>query len=73
VSDEKNETAQERRPAHHTVTLPGFMLKEDTGLGTAIKYMTKAMGITPCEGCEARAAVLDRWVQFTPSTHKRHK
>jgi hypothetical protein len=49
----------------HRVRLPGFVVKQEIGLGDAIKRATYAMGIRPCGGCERRATVLNRWVVFT--------
>jgi hypothetical protein len=53
----------EREPIR--IRLPFFIKDEDIGLGTAIKYVTSAMGIKPCAGCEKRAAALNRWMRFT--------
>lgn len=36
------------------------------GLGDAIKGVTQRFGIDPCQGCQKRAAMLNRWVGFTP-------
>jgi hypothetical protein len=52
-------------PQPRTVRLPGFLIEEEIGLGDAIKYVTNAMGIQPCGGCEKRAATLNRWVRFS--------
>jgi hypothetical protein len=52
------------RPAHR-VRLPGFLIEEEIGLGDLIKKATYAMGITPCGGCEKRAAALNRWMTFS--------
>jgi hypothetical protein len=52
-------------PAAHRVRLPGFVVEEEIGLGDLIKKTTYAMGIKPCNGCESRAAALNRWVRFT--------
>jgi hypothetical protein len=51
-------------PAHR-VRLPGFLVEEEIGLGDVIKRVTYAMGIKPCQGCEERAAALNRWMHFT--------
>ncbi len=51
-------------PAHR-VRLPGFLIEEEIGLGDLIKKATYAMGITPCGGCEKRAAALNRWMTFS--------
>ncbi len=57
---------QERENGHqpHRVHLPGF-IREDVGLGDAIKRVTSTIGIRPCGGCLRRAEVLNRWVVFT--------
>ena len=49
----------------HRVRLPGFLVKEEIGLGDVIKRVTYAMGIPTCEGCERRAQTLNNWVKFT--------
>jgi hypothetical protein len=48
----------------HRVRLPGFIADEDIGLGGVIKRATYAFGIKPCDGCESRAAALNRWLVF---------
>ena len=52
------------RPAHR-VRLPGFLIEDEVGLGDLVKKATYAMGITPCGGCERRAAALNRWMTFS--------
>jgi hypothetical protein len=47
------------------VRLPGFVNDEEVGLGDVVKHVSYAFGITPCGGCERRAAALNRWVVFT--------
>lgn len=51
-------------PAHR-VRLPGFLVENEIGFGDMIKRTTSAMGIKPCEGCQKRAAALNRWMTFT--------
>jgi hypothetical protein len=51
------------------VRLPGFVNDEPVGLGDAIKHATSAVGIKPCGGCARRAAVLNRWIEFTGRRH----
>ena len=51
--------------APHRVNLPGFLVKQEIGLGDVIKRVTSAMGIKPCVGCERRAGVLNRWLVFS--------
>ena len=52
-------------PAHR-IRLPGFLLEEEIGLGDVVKRVTYGLGIEPCGSCEKRAAVLNRWMHFTP-------
>lgn len=48
----------------HKVRLPGFLVDDEIGLGDVIKRATSAIGIKPCEGCQRRAARLNRWMSF---------
>lgn len=61
-------TDRSGRSAHtpYRVRLPGFIADEDLGLGDLIKRSTSYVGITPCGGCKRRAAMLNRWMVFTP-------
>jgi hypothetical protein len=52
-----------RKP--YRVRLPGFVSDEDVGLGETIKRATSTVGITPCGGCNRRAAALNRWMVFS--------
>ena len=61
MPEQRNEG--EREP--YRVRLPGFVSDKDIGLGDAIKQVTYALGIRPCDGCERRAAALNRWFVFT--------
>jgi len=67
VSVAKKKRTDEPKPEHgpHKVRLPGFLIEEEIGLGDVIKKTTYAMGITPCGGCENRAAALNRWMSFS--------
>jgi hypothetical protein len=56
------QTKDEREPFR--VRLPGFVREEDIGLGDAIKQVSRAFGIRPCDGCDRRAATLNRWFAF---------
>ncbi len=58
------------RSQPHSVRLPGFVIDQDIGLGDVIKRATSAFGIRPCGGCEQRAALLNRWLVFSPR-HRR--
>ena len=53
----------EDRPCQ--VRLPGFITKEDVGLGDVIKRVTSSFGIRACGRCERRAEALNRWLVFT--------
>jgi hypothetical protein len=61
----KNLVSSPGQPAPHRVRLPGFLVKEEVGLGDVIKKVTYAMGIPACGGCERRAETLNNWVKFT--------
>ncbi len=63
IRDTAEQVSAERQP--HRVRLPGFLIEEEIGLGDAIKRVTYAMGIKPCDGCEERALALNRWMRFT--------
>jgi hypothetical protein len=56
---------EENRGPTHLVRLPGFLIEEDVGLGDIVKRLSYAVGIKPCSGCENRAQVLNRWLNFT--------
>jgi hypothetical protein len=49
----------------YRVSLPGFILEQEIGLGDVVKRATSSIGIRPCGGCEGRAAVLNRWFVFS--------
>lgn len=53
----------ERPP--RVVRLPGFV-REEVGLGDAIKRATAKAGIPPCGPCAQRAARLDRRLVLAP-------
>lgn len=60
-----NDQAQKSESSPHRVRLPGFITDEEIGLGDVIKRATSYLGIQPCQGCERRAAALNRWLVFT--------
>jgi hypothetical protein len=62
---EINDSPGENEAPPHRVRLPGFITDEEIGLGDVIKRATSYFGVRPCEGCEHRAAALNRWVVFT--------
>lgn len=43
-------------PQPYRARLPGFVSDEEIGLGDVIKRVTSTFGISPCGGCERRAA-----------------
>ena len=46
--------------------------EEGIGVGDAVKRITSAFGITPCNGCEKRRKVLNRWImKGSRSEHNR--
>jgi hypothetical protein len=47
-----------------SMRLPGFLVKEEIGLGDVIKRATSAVGIAPCGACEKRADMLNRWIHL---------
>jgi hypothetical protein len=49
----------------HRIQVPGFVTGQEVGLGDVIKRVTRAVGIKPCNGCQRRAAALNRYVVFT--------
>lgn len=66
MSEKSSTTEKETPKGHpHGVRLPGFLIEKEIGLGDLIKKTTYSMGITPCGGCEKRAAALNRWMTFT--------
>ena len=69
MNENDGNNLERERPAHR-VRLPGFISDEDIGLGDVVKRMTYAVGIRPCGGCEQRAAMLNRWLVFSPRRGK---
>jgi hypothetical protein len=65
MDDVKHEPPVPETTEPHRVRLPGFLVEDTIGLGDVIKRATYTVGITPCGGCERRAAALNRWVAFT--------
>jgi hypothetical protein len=65
-----DEIAGRSEPVPHRVRLPGFIANEEIGLGDVIKRATSYLGITPCGGCGARAAALNRRVVFGPGCRR---
>jgi hypothetical protein len=66
--ESKNDQVEQDRGRSqpHRVRLPGFISDQDIGLGDVIKHATSVIGIQPCGGCEQRAALLNRWLVFSP-------
>jgi hypothetical protein len=61
-SAEINERKARFSPQPYRVRLPGFISDEELGLGDLVKRVTYAVGLRPCNGCERRAAALNRWM-----------
>ena len=61
----KNRQANKAEDQPRRVRLPGFITKEDVGLGDVIKRVTSSFGIRPCGGCQRRAEAFNRWLVFT--------
>jgi hypothetical protein len=49
----------------HRVRLPGFVSREEVGLGDVIKRATTLLGVRPCPGCAQRAVRLNQRIVFT--------
>jgi hypothetical protein len=60
----KKGSASLEEPAHQ-IRLPGWLVKEEVGLGDFVTRLTYRAGIQPCAGCQKRAAGLNRWVSFS--------
>jgi hypothetical protein len=65
MQEEEIQTPKPPEPKPLSFSVPGWLLKENTGLGEALKKLTRRVGIEPCHGCNERAAALDRRVVFT--------
>ena len=65
MNEESKEKLTPPELSAHRVRLPGWLVKEEIGLGDAIKRFTYRVGIKPCAGCEKRAATLNRWMAFS--------
>lgn len=59
-----NQGSDENLQHPRRIRLPGFLIEQDIGLGDVIKRFTSSVGITPCGGCEQRAASLNDWMVF---------
>ena len=51
-----------KEPPPRRIRVPGFLVDQEIGLGSAIKRATGGIGIRPCGGCRRRADQLDRRV-----------
>jgi hypothetical protein len=64
---ESDQLEQDKRGGQpYRVRLPGFISDEEIGLGDVIKRATSAVGLEACGGCNERAALLNRWLVFSP-------
>jgi hypothetical protein len=46
--------------------------QKSVGLGDVVKGVARRFGFDPCQGCERRAAILNRWVVFGPDSRIGH-
>jgi hypothetical protein len=62
IKDARKEQEQPKpAKAPHQISLPGWIsTEEELGLGEAMKRVFYRAGIKACEGCNRRAAALDR-------------
>jgi hypothetical protein len=65
VNSGSNPEERHARDEPIRIRVPGFV-KEDVGLGDAVKRVTSAFGVRPCSPCEKRADYLNRKVIFSP-------
>jgi len=65
VAKKKHNADESPERSPHRLRLPGFLIEQEVGLGDVIKRATSAIGIRPCEGCQKRAAALNRWMTFS--------
>jgi hypothetical protein len=70
MKKKRNQTVRNREEEQpdrgvHQIRLPGFLIEKEIGLGDVIKRATYSIGIRPCQGCERRAAALNRWMTFS--------
>lgn len=66
VTTERVPSGGDGTEPRHRVRLPRFIVQQPVGLGEVVKRGTTALGVRPCEGCQKRAAQLDRWVGLAP-------
>jgi len=64
-------TPDKPKPESRPVRLPGFLTEKDIGMGDVIKRATSYVGLTPCAGCQARAAALNRWFVFSAASRNK--
>jgi len=64
-------TTNKPKPQSTPVRLPGFLNEKDIGLGDVIKRATSYVGISPCRGCEARAAAINRRFLFSAGSRSK--
>jgi hypothetical protein len=65
MNEEHQEQSRTPEREPHRVRLPGWLVKEEAGLGDFVKRVTYRAGIEPCIGCEKRAAALNQWMVFS--------
>lgn len=65
MNEERKEGSTPLETPSHRVRLPGWLVREEVGLGDVVKRVTYRVGIKPCGCCEKRAAALNRWMVFS--------
>jgi hypothetical protein len=66
--DEEQKEQPKAEPGPRRISLPGWMVNEEVGLGDALERAIYRVGIRPrgCAGCKQRAAALNRRVVLSP-------
>lgn len=65
-SMDDKEKAPGRTPSSGArIRIPGFVA-DPVGLGDLISSASKRLGIAPCGGCQRRAAVINKTIEFIP-------
>jgi hypothetical protein len=65
AKDDANQQHKSEPQSPRRISLPGFVADKDVGFGDMMKGTFSYFGIRPCDGCDRRAEVLNRWLTFT--------
>ena len=71
MNNDPGASSANEKSLSHRMRLPGFIVEQEIGFGDVIKRVSYAMGISPCAGCERRAATLNRWLVLSPRTRNK--